>query len=410
MSDALWERLRHDSPVTRRCAYFDSAAASAPPQPVVEVVQRYLQRTCLEGPYDPAFRRETYADIERIRALAAGFIGAHPGEVAFTKNATEAIGLVAQGLAWQPGDEVIVPDTEILSNLVPWLRLAQTRGLRVVSVLADEQGLLQPEAVVAACTPRTRLISFSSLVNSTGAVQPVQALCQLARQRDVLTLVNAAQTLGLAPVDVTTWDCDFLAACGRKGLRATEGSGLLYVKAAHIAPMEPCLVGWWNSTLDAATGVVTLPDTARRFEAGCPNVPAILGLGAALDYARQIGVGAIERRVRELTAHALHRLSALPGFQLYGPADPRQRLAILPFNLQGHDPHALVDRLARDAQVVIEAGHFMAHAVMRRFGIQAMARLSLHAFNDHAELDRCADTLARLCQATPPAPPARTTP
>lgn len=391
--------IRSDSPVTRRYAYFDTAAASAPPAPVIDAVTAYLARTRDDGPYLPAFRKETYRAVEEVRSKVASLINAQADEIAFTKNATEAICIVAQGIAWNPGDEVIVFDTEILSNLVPWLRLAETRGVKVVRVVARDDGRIDPDDVAAAITPRTRLITFSSLVNSTGALQPVQELCALATWHGAMSLVNASQSLGMVATDVRAWDCDFLAACGRKGLRSIEGTGLLYVKAERITALEPCLVGWWNSTIDPQTLQVTLPATGKRLEAGCPIVPAILALGAAIDYAQHIGLGEIEARVRQLTQYAIERLSSLPGFQLYGPTDIRHRIGIVPFNVKGIAAAELVDILAR-GHVVIEAGHFMAHAVMQRFGIAAMARISLHYFNTIEEIDRCASMIADAIRST----------
>jgi cysteine desulfurase / selenocysteine lyase len=386
--------LSQDSPSAHGLAYFDTAAASAPPQGVIRAVENYLERTQRDGPYLPAFRQETYQALESIRAKAAAFLNAQPQEIAFVKNTTEGICVVAQGIDWRAGDEVIVPDTEILSNLAPWLRLQAVRGIKVVRVLAGPDGRIDPATVQQALTPRTRLITFSSLINSTGALQPVAELCALAASHGAMSLVNAAQSMGLMPNDVQAWQCDFLSACTRKGLRAIEGGALLYVRASRIESLEPCLVGWWNSSIDADTQELTLPSTAKRFEAGCPNVPAVLALGAAIDHANAIGLTAIEARVRALTHYAIGQLGSLPGFTLYGPQDTAHRIGIVPFNVVGVSPHALVEALARGG-VVIEAGHFMAHAVMRRFGIAAMARLSLHYFNTEAQIDQCRSLIAQ---------------
>ncbi len=380
-------KIRNDSPVCARYAYFDTAAAAAPTQNNINAVTAYLQRSSEEGLYLPAFRKETYQRIEEIRAETAAFINAKPSEIAFVKNGSEAISIVAQGVDWQAGDEIIVSSFEILSNLVPWLRLQERKGIRVVTAQARDNGLLHPDDVRALITPRTRLITFSHLSNVTGGLQPVQAICDLAREHDVRTLICAAQSLGMVPIDVARLGCDYLAACGRKSLRAIEGSGVLYVREALIAAMEPCLVGWWNSSYDSATKTVTLNPTAKRFEAGCPIVPAIISLGEAVAYASAIGIESIYARVRALTAYAVERLKTLPGAELYGPDTAAERLAIITFNIASLDAHDIVFELERNG-VIIEAGHFMADAIMKRYNITKMARIALHYFNDEEEIDR----------------------
>ncbi|WP_269503521.1 aminotransferase class V-fold PLP-dependent enzyme [Burkholderia sp. IMCC1007] len=384
--------IRADTPLTASTIYLDTAAASLPPEPVLDTVNDYLRDTGRIGIYLPAFRKTTYARVDAVRTQLAAFLGAQADEIAFTKNATEAISLIAQGLRWQPGDEVLVADTEMLSNLLPWKRLEATRGIVVKMIAANGEGLLAPDAFAQAITPRTRLITFSHVPNSSGALQDAAALCAVARTRGVLTLVNASQTIGMVATDVRTLDCDFLAGCGRKALRATEGSGFLYVRRACIDTLEPVLAGWWNGTYDRASGALSFVAGAKRFEAGCPIVPAILGLGAALDYAQRIGIARIEARVRELTAHAVATFSTLPGFELYGPRDAAQRIGIVPFNLRGIDPATIVAAL--EAQhCIIEAGNFMADAILARYGVSTMARVSLHYFNTREEIDRVAELI-----------------
>jgi cysteine desulfurase / selenocysteine lyase len=195
--------------------------------------------------------------------------------------------------------------------------------------------------------------------------------------------------VGLVRTDVATLGCDFLAGCGRKALRATEGTGFLFVRRELADFLEPALAGWWNGVYDRASGELSLVSGARRFEAGCPIVPSILGLGAALSYATAIGIEVIEARVRELTAYAVERLSWIPGFELYGPRDAARRIGIVPFNLRGVDPARIVSALEQQ-NCIIEAGSFMADPILERHGVSTMARVSLHYFNTHAEIHHLA--------------------
>lgn len=383
------DTIRRDTPLTRSTIYLDTAAASLPPDAVLDEVRSYVQDTGHVGIYLPAFRKATYARVEAVRAQLAAFLGAAADEVAFVKNASEAISLVARGIQWTPGDEILVADTEMLSNLLPWKRLEATQGVKVTMVAANAEGVLSPEAFEQAITSRTRLLTFSHLPNSTGALQDAAAICAVARRHGVLSLVNASQSVGMVSTDVAQLNCDFLAGCGRKALRATEGTGFLYLRRELIEQVEPVLTGWWNGAYDRTTGSLSFVAGARRFEAGCPIVPAILGLGKALSYAESVGIAAIEARVRELTAYAVDRFADLPGFELYGPKHSAQRIGIVPFNIRGVDPAKIVSELEQ-RNCIIESGNFMADAILARCGVSTMARVSLHYFNTCDELDHVA--------------------
>lgn len=389
-----WSKIYQDTRVSQNYAYFDTGAASPPPAPVIEAVNSYLHKTAELGTYLPAFRKEVYQGIEATREKLARFINASASEIAFTRNGTEAICLAARGIAWQEGDEVILPDTEMLSNVSVWHLLAQEKKIRIVALKASPEGLIEPEQVRQLITPKTRLITFVALSNVTGAIQPVEEICRIAREHNVLSHVSASQALGLLAIDVQAWQCDVLSACGRKGLRAIEGSGLLYVRESLIASLSPALVGWWNSGMDN-DGSIVLPETAKRFEAGCPNVPAIISMDCALDYACAIGITTIEQRCRELTVYALEKLSALPGFEAYGPANTAFRMGIIPFNIRGIHPDKLTARLEQQ-HIIIESGHFMASAILKNYQIEKMARISLHYFNQFSEIDRLVDSIAQF--------------
>ncbi|PRB18587.1 aminotransferase class V-fold PLP-dependent enzyme [Microbacterium sp. MYb62] len=365
-------------------AYFDTAAAAPPVPEAVDAAVAYLRRTAVEGPYLPSLRREVYERIEQVRAAVAGFLHAQPEEIAFTRNGTESISLVARGIRWQPGDEVIVPDTEMLSNVAIWRMLEAEVGIRVVPFAAGADGMLDPERLGAAITPRTRLITFVALSNVTGATQPVAEICRIAAAAGVLTHVNAAQAIGMLPLGFSSWQADFVSACSRKGLRGIEGSGILAVRRHLVPDLVPALAGWWNATQE--DGSIRLPDTARRFEAGSPNVPAILALGAAVEVAERLGIDTIHARVVELTGAAVRGIRSIPGAEVYGPSD-ENRLSIIPFNVAGVDPRELTDHL-ESRGIIIEAGHFMATPILTSYGISSMARASVHYFNTIDEIDR----------------------
>jgi len=235
-------------------------------------------------------------------------------------------------------------------------------------------------------TKRTKLITVSHLPNASGALQEVEKICKLAKENDVLTLINASQTLGLVPIDVKELDCDFLTACGRKWLRGPEGSGILYIKESMVDSIEPTLVGWGGTSWDFETNDYHYSSTAKRVEAGCPIVPSILGLGAAFDYAHNVGLENIFKKVAALTEYAVNQLSTIGGISIYGPQDIKNRLGIIPFNVKGLHPDRITAYL-EEKKVIIESGSFMANTLLQQYGIDKMARLSPHYFNTEEEID-----------------------
>ncbi|MEK4171099.1 aminotransferase class V-fold PLP-dependent enzyme [Lysinibacillus sp. FSL L8-0312] len=378
-------KIQKDMPLLEHYIYLNTAAASAMPQPVVDVMASYLQKQASIGPYFPSFRQEIYAQVERIREKSALFIGAKKEEIAFVPNGSMAINYIAGGLQWEQGDEVIVLDTEMLSNYVPWLALQQ-QGVQLKVLKTNAEYLVDLQELEQLITPHTKLIAFAHMSNAAGALQPAKEICQLAQQHHVLTLINANQTVGLTPIHVAELGCDFLVACGRKWLRGPEGSGILYVRQALIPALTPIMIGWGSTQWDYQNDEYSFLETAKRFEPGCPIIPSILGLGAAIDYANAIGIHSIYERVQQLTNYLVEQLSTIPGIVLYGPQNSAHRLSITPFNIEGISPDELTNELA-ERGVIIEAGTFMANAIMERNQISQMARFSPHYFNTFEEID-----------------------
>ncbi|WP_155592325.1 aminotransferase class V-fold PLP-dependent enzyme [Lysinibacillus cavernae] len=378
-------KIQKDMPLLEQYIYLNTAAASAMPQPVVDVMTSYLQKQASIGPYLPSFRQETYEQVERIREKTALFIGATKEELAFVPNGSMAINYVAGGLQWKHGDEVIVLDTEMLSNYVPWLALQQ-QGVELKVLKTNAEYMVDLQALAQLITPQTKLIAFAHMSNAAGALQPAKEICQLAQQHNVLTLINANQTVGLTPINVAELGCDFLVACGRKWLRGPEGSGILYVRQALISSITPIMIGWGSTNWDYQRNEYSFLQTARRFEPGCPVIPSIFGLGAAIDYANDIGIHHIYKRVQQLTKYLIDQLNTIPGLVLYGPQNSAHRLSITPFTIEGLSPDDVTNYLA-DRGVIIEAGTFMANTIMERNHILKMARFSPHYFNTFDEID-----------------------
>lgn len=389
------EQIRKDMPLHENYMYINTAAASAPPQQVVDTIIDYLQKTASLGPYLPAFRKEVYQKIDEIRAKAGKFIGAEASEIAFVKNGTEGINFVANGLTWEEGDEIIIADLEFHSNYTPWLKLRDKKKVHLKIIETDKSGVIDVNLIAKEITNRTKLITVSHLPNASGALQEVEKICKVAKEHNVLTLINASQTLGLVPIDVKELDCDFLTACGRKWLRGPEGSGILYIRESLVDSIEPTLIGWGGTTWDFETNDYNYLSTAKRVEAGCPIVPSIIGLGAAVDYAQNVGLENIFKKVEALTKYAVKQFSTIEGVSIYGPQDIKNRLAIIPFNVKGLHSDRITEYLEEN-KIIIESGTFMANTLLQQYGIDKMARLSPHYFNTEEEIDLAVSLIKSL--------------
>lgn len=367
-----WERTRSWFPVTREIAYLNHAGVAPVSTRVEDALRRYADEATRRGAFHYA---EVYdAEIERVRRRAGELVGAAPEEIAFVKNTTEGLGLVAAGLDWQPGDQVVTCDLEYPSNVYPWWSL-RARGVETV-MLRGQDGRLPLEAVDRALeNPRARLLALSSVEYGSGYRHDLAALGRLCRDRGVLFCVDAIQSLGCLPLDVAECGIDFLAADGHKWLLSVEGCGVFYCARALLDRVTPRVVGWRSVTdnTDYDRYHLDLQPSAGRFEEGTPNTAGIFALGAAIDLILELGVDAIAGRVLELTDQLSRELESRDA-TLLCPRGPGETSGIVAFRWADEDPKRTAGRLRR-------AGVFSA---VRRGGVRA----SPHFYNDAGDLDR----------------------
>lgn len=307
-----WARTRSYFPVSRELIYLNHAGVAPISTRAAEAMARYAAEATQRG----AFRYDEFydAEVERVRGRAATLLGASPNEIAFVKNTTEGLGLVAQGLDWRPGDRILSCDLEYPSNVYPWWAL-RDRGVETV-LLPGRDGRLPLETVEAAlASPEVRLLALSSVEFGSGARNDLAALGALCRERGVLFCVDGIQSLGVLPMDMSTLGVDFLAADGHKWLCSVEGCGIFYCAAALQDQLKPRIIGWRNvaDNHDFDTYQTELQPTAVRYEEGSPNTPGIFALGAAIDLILELGVEAIAERVLGLTetlVEGLHEAGA----------------------------------------------------------------------------------------------------
>ncbi|HEX3231592.1 MAG TPA: cysteine desulfurase [Pyrinomonadaceae bacterium] len=395
-----WKAIREDFPILHEKAhgqpliYFDNAATSQKPKTVLDALRRYYEHNNANvhrGLHELSSRAtEAY---EGSRRRMADYLGAaSPDEIVFTRGTTESINLVAQ--AWggkflREGDVILLTEMEHHSNLVPWQLLAERTGVRLRFVPVHDDGTLALEQLSSLLTREVKLFAFTHVSNSLGTINPVAHLCEKARAIGALTLVDAAQSVGHAPINVRELGCDFLAFSGHKMCGPT-GIGALYARAEVLDAIPP-----WHGGGEMIVSV-TLERSAfkkapHRFEAGTPNIAGAIGLEAAIDYIEQIGRPAILEHDTELAHYAMERLEELPGMRVLGPRE--ERGALVGFVMKRVHPHDLTTFADRYG-LALRGGHHCNQPLMRRFGLPGTTRASFYFYNTKEEIDRMIEILS----------------
>jgi selenocysteine lyase/cysteine desulfurase len=290
-------------PVLRQWAFFNHAGVA----PLPRVAADALRDFATQGQNAGYLETTWYRDIEKLRQESAAFIGCHRDEIAFIKNTSEGINIVAKGIDWQFGDRIITTNVEYPANIYPWMALARERGVKLIMV-EEEPGpdgsrhVPVEKILQAAAEPKTRLVTLSHVEFASGQRHDLARIGQFCAERDVLFCVDAIQTLGVLPLDVSSMFIDYLSADGHKWLLGPEGAGIFYCRRGLIEHTRPMMIGWMNVADAQNFGNYdsTLRSDAGRFECGSFNVPGLLSLRASLQMIQSIGIPAISNRVKAL--------------------------------------------------------------------------------------------------------------
>ena len=388
--------IRADFPILERevrpgvpLIYLDSTATSQKPLAVIQAMDEFYRKSNANihrGIHTLA--EEATFKYESARVRVAEFIHApSPRQVIFTRNATEAINLVAY--SWgrtnlQAGDAVILTEMEHHANLVPWQILAIERDLRLEFIPVSEEGLLDLEIYKELLELQPRLVAFTHMSNVLGTINPAVDIIRLAHQAGALALVDAAQSVPHFPVDVQALDADFLVFSAHKMCGPT-GIGVLYGRKKLLEDMPP-FMGGGDMIRQVHLRSFTPNELPYKFEAGTPAIAEAVGLGAAIDYLAEIGMGAIEEHEKEMIAYALERLEEIPGVRIFGPS-AEQKGGVAAFSMAGIHPHDISQILDRDG-IAIRAGHHCAMPLHEKFNLPATARASFYLYNSQEEIDR----------------------
>ena len=393
------EAVRRDFPILSRevygkpLVYLDNGASAQKPRAVIEAVSH-----AYENEYANVHRGLHYLSnaateaYEKARETVQRFINAaHLSEIVFTRNATEAINLVADSygrLAIGEGDEIVVSIMEHHSNIVPWHFLRERKGAVIKWAPVADDGTFLLDEFEKLLTPRTRMVAITHMSNVLGTVVPVKEVTRIAHARGIAVLVDGAQGSVHLPVDVQDIGCDFYVMTGHK-LYGPSGIGVLYGKRDRLRAMPPYM-GGGEMIAEVTTERVTYADPPHRFEAGTPPIVQAIGLGVALDYMTGIGREKIAAHEARLAAYAHERLSRINSLTVYGTA--KGKGAIVSFNLAGAHPHDISTIIDRSG-VAVRAGTHCAQPLLARYGVTATARASFALYNTLAEVDALAEAL-----------------
>ena len=393
------QAIRKDFPILSRqvygkpLVYLDNAASAQKPKPVLDAIMKSYTED-----YSNVHRGLHYLSntatqaFEDARESVRRFINApSASQIVFTRNATEAINLVAQsfgGMVIGEGDEIVLSILEHHSNIVPWHFHRERKGAVLKWAPIDDDGNFLLDEFEKLLGPRTKIVAITQMSNALGTIVPVAEVIKLAHAKGIPVLVDGSQACVHMPVDVQALDADFYVFTGHKTYGPT-GIGVLYAKSEHLKRMPP-YQGGGEMINEVTMDGITYNDPPHRFEAGTPAIVQAIGLGAALDYMRGIGLDTIAAHEASLRDYVMQRLSEINSLRIFGRA--KHKGAIVSFNMEGahaHDVATVIDR----AGVAVRAGTHCTQPLLQRFGVTATCRASFAMYNTHEEVDVLAEAL-----------------
>jgi cysteine desulfurase/selenocysteine lyase len=382
--------IREDFPVLKNVIYLDNGATTQTPVQAVRAMEDYFFKYAANhGRGAHRLAHQTTEHYENARETVSQFLNAPVENTVFTRNTTESINIVAQGLPWEKGDHVVTTLVEHHSNLLPWMRL-QDQGVNITVVEPDEYGIVQPSQIEEAITAKTKVIAVTHISNVFGSVQDVKSICRLAGEKEILTVVDGAQSAGHMPVDFKDIGCDFFAAPGHKALLGPQGTGILCMKDPYSIK-TPDIGG--GSVTSVTVSDYELDRSPSRFEAGTPNIPGVIGLGRAVEYVQGLGVENIESYEKKLAKKAAKGLASIDGIDVYGPDD---RASVVPFNLKGMHPHDVALILDETRKICVRSGYHCAMPGILHMGLEGTVRASFGPYNTTEEINSLIKTMEEI--------------
>lgn len=383
-------KIRLDFPILKSgIIYMDNAASSLTPEPVLQKMLEFYHdyRANVERGVH-RFSQKASEEYEQVHRKVAKFINAGSDDmIVLTKNTTESINIVANGLDWKKGDKVVTTLIEHHSNFITWLRLRKRFGIKVEVVKPDKEGIFDFKSFEEAIDDKTKLVAMTHTSNVLGVITPVEKISELAHDHGALFLVDGAQSVPHLKVDVQKIGCDYLAFSGHKMLGPT-GIGVLYMKKDVVERTQPLCIGGGTVT-KVSSDLYSLIEDSRKFEAGTPAIAEAIGLGAAIDYIARVGFDGLISHERKLTEKMCRGLRAIPKIEVYGPKDHKKRIGITAFNIINFSPHDVALALDVSANIMVRSGNHCAMPLMKELlkKPEGCVRASLYLYNTMNEVN-----------------------
>ena len=387
------ERVREDTPGVRDRIHLNNAGASLPPEIVLNTTVEYLQQEARVGGYELGAKRSE--DVQNVYKSVAQLIGADADQISRAENATRAWDMAFYSVDFQKGDRLLTTYTEYCSNYVAYLHLKQTKGLEIIVVDDDSSGQIDLGVLESELRNGARMVSINHIPTNSGLVNPAEDVGKLTSEYGALYLLDACQSVGQKPLDVSKLHCDFLSATGRKFLRAPRGTGFLYVNPENLEDLHPPIVDAWAASY-SDTGY-ELHKNRSRFESFEFNYANFLGLGAACDYALDLGIDSIWDRVQALSSYLRGELSKLQDVKVQDLGELKS--GIVTFSVRSKDHIQLRNSLIErgiNVSVTMKANSYLD---MNRRGLDSLVRASIHYYNTREEVDHFIEVLSSLISA-----------
>ena len=384
-STDAWAGIRKQFSLEPELAYFNTGGLGPSPYPVIEAIHRSisdLERVSETG-------REQF---DEVRRKACRFLNCDEDELGLTGNTTEGMNIIARGLGLKTGDEVLITTHEHVGGAMPWFALSQDEGVAVRTFEPGHGGDDTLDRLASALTPRTRVVSISHIACTTGTVMPIKGIVRLCREKNITSVIDGAQAVGMIPVDLHDLGCDFYATSGHKWLLGPKGTGMLYVSKPMLSRWHPMYAGAYaDKVFSLDEGRFERLPAARAVEIGTRNASLLVGLGAAIDFLSELGMDVVARHGRELRQTLARRLHTLSRVELLTPDAPDSSASILTFQINPApmDPSEWANRLNKEHRLRVRP--VTEHKL-------AAIRVCAHVFNDAAQMDRLVSALTRLLQ------------
>jgi selenocysteine lyase/cysteine desulfurase len=388
------QKFRTETKGTSEWTHFNNAGASLPPDMVVETVIQYLSEEAGRGGYETEYKYKE--QLENVYQLIARLIHAEKNEVAIVENASMAWGLAFNGIKFQQGDEIITSEMEYVTNILGFLNAEQTYGIQIKVIPNDDLGNFSLQALENAITSKTKLIAITQIASTAGTVVPVVEIGKIARRHNILYLVDACQTVGQIPINVKEIGCDILSATGRKYLRGPRGTGFLYVRKEIQDDLKIIFMDGHTAHLINENAFEIRKD-ARRFELFERNRALTLGLGKAIEYALDIGMGRIWQRVQYLAATMRRQLAEIDGVDIHDHGE--QKSGIVTFSVSGIGSSHVKKELA-EKKINVSVGLAESTLIyMNRNSLTTVVRASVHYYNTEEEIDALCNALEYIVKS-----------